>query len=405
MKKPTFFISSTIKDFQDLRSSIKWWLEENDYSVNASEYNDFNKPLDINSYEACLAAIDNSDYFVLLIGERIGGMYDDEITITQKEYRHAYERLLLGKIKIINLVRKETWINFSNSKKQIEKLKKDPSFSKDIFDKIYSKDDQIRFNFIDEVRRAEEMKEGKHPPNNWIHNFATFEEITEVFKRALGFTINLSFKQNRFIILNDIQLNLQPISKKDDEGLLPIGFMSRQLFGDFELNFDEPTIVLNERRYLNYASFFASFMQLKPFRTSRIESFYKSGFFLEYNPQIDDYVSGDMNQIASSLLYTYERLNGLHKSIFDNMDSKILKLAQKNDKSHLTVKSIEIFFALGFYDEIENCFNLSTNLYKGLSGAPYLVPKLIKNNRLQQEMKFDEADIVTEGDIRRFLEK
>ena len=54
--KPVFFISSTIYDFADLRSSVKWWLEENEYLVNASEYNDFNKPLNKNSYEACLSA-------------------------------------------------------------------------------------------------------------------------------------------------------------------------------------------------------------------------------------------------------------------------------------------------------------------------------------------------------------
>ena len=54
--KPNFFISSTIYDFKDLRSSIKWWLEENDYIVSASEYNDFEKPLDDNSYDACLKA-------------------------------------------------------------------------------------------------------------------------------------------------------------------------------------------------------------------------------------------------------------------------------------------------------------------------------------------------------------
>lgn len=39
--KPVVFISSTIYDFRDLRSALKFWLEEFGYEVMASEWNDF----------------------------------------------------------------------------------------------------------------------------------------------------------------------------------------------------------------------------------------------------------------------------------------------------------------------------------------------------------------------------
>jgi Domain of unknown function (DUF4062) len=42
-KKPTVFISSTIYDFKDLRSAIKYYLEELGFEVFASDYNDFPK--------------------------------------------------------------------------------------------------------------------------------------------------------------------------------------------------------------------------------------------------------------------------------------------------------------------------------------------------------------------------
>jgi len=41
MQKPKIFISSTIYDFQDLRSSLKYWLSELGFSVQLSEYSDF----------------------------------------------------------------------------------------------------------------------------------------------------------------------------------------------------------------------------------------------------------------------------------------------------------------------------------------------------------------------------
>jgi hypothetical protein len=40
-KRPTFFLSSTIFDFKDLRSAIKYALEARGCEVLASEFNDF----------------------------------------------------------------------------------------------------------------------------------------------------------------------------------------------------------------------------------------------------------------------------------------------------------------------------------------------------------------------------
>lgn len=74
MKRPSFFISSTIYDFRDLRSAIKYYLEQQGCTVFASEYTNFPKQLEKNTYEACLETIVKADYFILLIGARVGGM-------------------------------------------------------------------------------------------------------------------------------------------------------------------------------------------------------------------------------------------------------------------------------------------------------------------------------------------
>jgi hypothetical protein len=91
-----------------MRSAIKYWLEEAEYSVQLSESSDFEKDSTINSYDACLKAIGESDYFILLIGSRVGGMYDKDISITRQEYRRAIELVTEGKMKrIIAFVRSE----------------------------------------------------------------------------------------------------------------------------------------------------------------------------------------------------------------------------------------------------------------------------------------------------------
>lgn len=97
MNRPKIFVSSTIYDFQDLRSALKYWLQEYGYETQLSEYNDFQKDLTLNSYDACLKSIENCDYFILLIGGRRGGLYPGEdisISVIKEKnsvYKHLYE--------------------------------------------------------------------------------------------------------------------------------------------------------------------------------------------------------------------------------------------------------------------------------------------------------------------------
>src|ERR1022692_2755439 len=125
-ERPRIFISSTIYDFRDLRSALKYWLEGLNLEVMLSEVNDFAKSGDDNSYEACLKAIERSDYFVLLVGARVGGLYDiaKKISITRMEYRHAYECLQKGRLKIFAFVRNDIWV-VREDRKALERILQD----------------------------------------------------------------------------------------------------------------------------------------------------------------------------------------------------------------------------------------------------------------------------------------
>ncbi len=71
--KPRIFISSTIYDFRDMRTALKYWLEQLGYEVVLSEFNDFPKSHDTNSLDAALEVLRASDYYILLVGSRVGG--------------------------------------------------------------------------------------------------------------------------------------------------------------------------------------------------------------------------------------------------------------------------------------------------------------------------------------------
>ncbi len=189
MKRPTIFLSSTIYDFRDLRSALKHHFELQGCSVLASEYNDFQKPLDEHSYDACLKSIEQSDYFILLIGSRVGGMYDtdNQISITQKEYRTAYDLHKRGRLHIMTFVRGEVW-QVREDRKALSKHLRELNLKESEANKVlafpskFASDAELISSFIEEVGRNTETKSAiagglPRPTGNWIHVFRDYAEI------------------------------------------------------------------------------------------------------------------------------------------------------------------------------------------------------------------------------------
>jgi len=399
--KPTLFISSTIYDFKDLRSCIKWWLEEFGYKVNASEYNDFDKPLDNNSYESCLRAIDKSDYFILLIGERFGGMYDKEISITQMEYRYAYQRMLEGKIKLLNFVRQDTLTKMDDYKESI----KGKSIDVTTLDKEGKEKHRIHL-FIQNVRRIEDMKEGLKPKNNWLHQFNGFPEIQDVIKGELDDRIGLSYKTKRFIIAEELVSNLKTYLKKDTEyGLLPVGFLSKKLFSSFKLDLDIPIIELTRDQQVNLGIFYISFWQSRKMKISRIENIYNDGFFLDYDNETNDYVSKDFNVLASSVLNYYSSINNLHSKLYENYTEVITQLANIPNRKARVSASL-ILNAIRFCDNLDNCIEFSKNLYRKLHHMDYIIPEHQENLKIYPEESLaDPSEFANNDSIIEFFKK
>jgi hypothetical protein len=193
MDRPTIFISSTIHDFRDMRSAIKDHLESNGCRVLASEFNDFTKPLDQYTYQACLDTIPQADFFLLLIGTRVGGWVDEanRITITRQEYRTAYALAQSGKIRLLTFVRDEVWTHrqdVKELKKYLEGLTElDDSIRKKIaaYPNSMADDSDFIGSFIEEVSRNKETADaargkGAMPVGNWIHPFKGFSDIRDV---------------------------------------------------------------------------------------------------------------------------------------------------------------------------------------------------------------------------------
>lgn len=163
MSRPRVFISSTVYDFEDLRSATQFFLEEHGFDVQLSETPTFNQDISMHSYDSCLQVIESCQYFILFIGARVGGRVKDmgNISITRAEYRKAYECFQRGRLHLVNFVRQSIW-DIKEDRKAIaaaiqEHFKNtDPTAAAKLMatPSRLVEDAAHTFDFIDEVRRA-----------------------------------------------------------------------------------------------------------------------------------------------------------------------------------------------------------------------------------------------------------
>jgi hypothetical protein len=246
VKRPTFFLSSTIYDFSDLRSAIKYFLEQQGCVVLASEYNDFKKPLDKHSYEACLDAIQQADYFILLIGARVGGWYDksNRISITQQEYREAYELCKRGALKIVTFVRQDIWNLRSDRgelQRHLESLSLEESEKSAITNHPTKRatDPEFISNFITEVGRNQDTKDaligrGAFPTGNWIHVFSSFREIADVLSTEIFNGLPIEEAVNRRLLLGEVKEILRRSLPKYGQGKIYSPTITIRICGTYD---------------------------------------------------------------------------------------------------------------------------------------------------------------------------
>jgi len=238
MVRPRVFISSTIYDFHDLRSALKYWLEELGYEVLMSESCDFEKDSSKNSYDACLETIKECDYFILLIGGRVGGWYDESTSITRKEYQIAYESAQDGRIKrMIPFVRQYIWDVLEDRKALIKTLENLdiqenglPVDKRSVayHDSKLIKDAEHIEIFLDEVTRKEDFKKGDKPRFNWINSFTSLEDIVNVLKIELNLKVDMARRVAERNIKTALARNLSNLTEKAKDGIIAtfIGFES-----------------------------------------------------------------------------------------------------------------------------------------------------------------------------------
>lgn len=413
MDKPTVFVSSTIYDFADLRSALKYWLEEMGFGVRMSEFNDFVKDSSENSYDACLKAIEECDYYILLIGSRVGGLFSKEpkISITEKEYQIANQLANEGKLKkMFVFVRKDIW-TIKEDRKALAKFLTDEYVNdKEIqveeivnHSSKFINDAEFIINFINEVGKVDEMiqavkSDQTRPKYNWINTFSTFEDIVTVLKAELHIRTNLLYIRWGEIVLQEVARNITLLCYKDvkDGKLIPYfstAYMFReavpkQMGGSFSV----------ETKYANGAAVFGAIgcLQGEQLSCEMIEGAVKSGVFLSFNSNYDDYETGNIQKALQEMLSNINMLKKISEQMNNNIEkvANMLKKLKTDQPGKITLDTndTDIIPVLAAYDCHFNIWELSRYLFAviklnyDIDKFPQLKPKGI--------FDFSEDDLV-----------
>jgi hypothetical protein len=385
--KPTIYVSSTIYDFSDLRSALKYVLENLGYRVLLSEFNDFKKPLEQNSYEACLAAIGEANYFLLLLGRRVGGFYDADqrISITRMEYRCAYDLLQKRKLKLLAFVRKSLW-DIREDRKALEQcLHDDEVISKELSDELvttlqnhsstFVNDAKSIFDFLREVSRLKEMKDaiagaGNFPVGNWIHTFSTLDDIMA----TLTVELNIKHSLRRESLVANLKLevltNLSALLNKDRKGQI---HPSSQLYGmpargHLSGGLDDTSQIAGKRlRWLGMYLMFAA--PIAKLRSQYLDESLTSSEFMEFNTTTQELQPSLLHRRMLELKENLGRLRFLSQS-FNNERVRLTGelLAMPNDDRPIDIQNKNLVIPFSIQDCEQNIVMLSVAVFQFLNG-------------------------------------
>jgi hypothetical protein len=321
-EQPRVFVSSTIRDFKDLRLALKFWLQEAGFQVFLSECNDFPVDPGSSAFENCLDVLRSCQYAILLVGYRRGGFYDEakRITVTRAEYREAYERLKAGKLKLVACVRAEV--------------------EDDLRSGNTSEFDDFGFTeeFLSEIRRDEEVRAGAKaggpfPKGNWVFGFREFRDLAQAIRGSFRIGSRLQRRAIEANLLWELVSNLKELLTRGLDGTLLQAPSCQKLQRELALTGDNVFTSIQVSREqagsLSMSAVLLGGLGFDRISTTALDEAINSGEFLEYELQEDQFVVGELQTMFLELRREILALKR-ERTEFDREDAqlKILELSR-----------------------------------------------------------------------------
>jgi len=418
MHKPTFFLSSTIHDFKDLRSALKYFLEQQGCVVLGSEFNDFPKPLDSHTYDACLATLRKADYYVLLIGTRVGGWYDEagRVSITQQEYREAYKLHEQGLLRIVSFVRSDVW-RMREDRKELANHLSTLGVQSDLIKQIANfpsrsaEDADFITGFISEVTRDHETRTavavgGSKPTGNWVHTFDTFRDIADVINAQVFHGLPVEHAILRRLLLREIKgiLRVSLAKMPDGKPFSPLPFLLRfREKHDLGMESRDRSAMTLDPKTWNQLAAIAIVVPTTTYPTLILERALESSAFLAFDSETASYRE---EPIFMALHMLRDEIRRFKQANTSDVTSIIYEASPRSRGSHsapVVVGSMKLFMFLNLIDRWANIGELSKAICKALNGRQFCMPTLRPRSPVVGMDKELQRESVTDEELENLL--
>lgn len=391
---PKVFVSSTVLDLGDIRAGIKYVLEQQGFKVLLSEQPDFDVRGDRPAVEECLENVRASDYYVLIIGGRRGGIYQDErISVTRKEYRVAREQFLrTGKPRILLYI----------------SLKISLVMNGDLKTKRVAGIDYIRHlnSFVGEVMK---------PPSPGVESFLTpfsgFADLMSSLSGRINFGRNVAETLIRRSLVSELTGNLAKLTWRFRHSAYPYHMAMREVVDEVDLGDESLTgntwITVDQRSRLLYGM--PGAVRSTDLKTIVIEDALNNGTFLEFDPSTEWPVESAIHNELQNALEFIGQLR-LIDGPFDNLGwPGKLNLAVIDDRNWdhgCFVNSLDLAMAFTYHNRITNVFNNHIALCKVLLGLDQDIltyeRRPVTYRGVQEERRI-QAERVSAAEVQRLI--
>ena len=387
-RPPRLFVSSTVSDFGDLRSSIKYLLEEFGFGVALSEVPGFPHPLDAPARMAALAAIDDCNYYVLLVGFRYGSSFSEGLSVTRAEYRRAKELAAQGRVRLILFARGsvlDLWRHHVDS--------------------VPESDDWPAVT--DFLRELHEERPGV---SNWMHRFDSFRDVADALRAALKLSGPLHRRALEANLLWELRANIKACHyarRGHAARATPTTFTSDSVPEPSDPD-DEYELTHHQAQQLWW------FWMLVPagargLRRSALDDAISSGDFLEYDPSLSTFRVGILQAHMLDLGERVAQFELAHRvapedAVFRTDLSSILAAAKRGAAGGVTVHGLTLRTLYVLRNQLWNILAQSVVLARTLAGldaqlqlavtVPLFPPPLDESPENDREMSEAEVDAV-----------
>ncbi|HET9659133.1 MAG TPA: DUF4062 domain-containing protein, partial [Thermomicrobiales bacterium] len=342
------------------------------------EVSDFERRPDSSTFDACFEAIHYCDFYILLVGERYGSIFQDGISVTNQEFRVAKALADQKRIAMIPFVRKSIW-------QEAELAAAAGGESTIRAADAHAAEQMARvLAFVDELKSTKLLDDaGKEAGNLWIYTFDSFADIAGALRIALRANTDVTAQRAIANLRAEIESNIARIVSK--QGNLPFPFYAPMQLPEvraaLQVGVDaqgtERRIDRTVARRLAIALMMAG--EYQRLEDEGLEEAIRSGEFLRFDNQTRTFFETPELEVMRRLSGEIDRLRQMAELSknppFSELSDQILRQADSGD-AEITVSADLLLLGSIILRAGENMLRLMAALHHWMATGELIPPQV-----------------------------